>query len=89
MQNPELVDLLQRAMILLMITAAPTVIVSAIVGLLLAVVQAATQLQDQSIAQAMKLGAVLVVLVLTGGWMSGEILRFADRLLDELPRIAR
>ncbi len=88
MHSPELVDLLQRAMILLIVTAAPTVAVSAVVGLVLAVVQAATQLQDQSVAQAMKLGAVLVVLLLTGGWMSGEILRFADRLLDQLPRIA-
>lgn len=89
MQNPELIDMLQRAMVLLMVTAAPAVLVAAIVGLVLAIVQAATQLQDQSIAQAMKLGAVLIVLALTGAWMSGEILRFGDQVLNDLPRIGR
>lgn len=89
MQTHELVDLLQKAMVLLMITSAPAVIVSAIVGLLVAIVQAATQLQDQSISQALKLGAVLLVILVTGGWMSAEIYRFGDRLLAQLPSLVR
>jgi type III secretion protein S len=89
MQNQELAEMLQRAMFVLMITAAPAVVVSAVVGLLVAVVQAATQLQDQSISQALKLGAVLLVLIVSGGWMSTEVWRFADRLIDQLPTLAR
>jgi type III secretion protein S len=88
-QSPELVDMLQRAMVLLTVTAAPAVIVSAVVGLVLAIVQAATQLQDQSIAQALKLGAVLLVLVITGSWMGGEVVRFGDQVLTHLPRLGR
>jgi type III secretion protein S len=89
MGNPQVIELLQQAMVLLMLTAAPAVIASAIVGVVLAVVQAATQLQDQSLAQAAKLGAVLLVLVATGGWVSGELVRFGDRVFTELPRIGR
>jgi type III secretion protein S len=89
MQNPEVIELLQRAMVVLIMTSAPTVVAAAVVGLVLALVQAATQLQDQSVAQALKLGAVLVVLVLSGGWMSAEVLRFADRLLTDLPGLTK
>jgi type III secretion protein S len=89
MQTSELVDVMHKAMMVLLVTAAPAVVVSAIVGLLVAVVQAATQLQDQSISQALKLGAVLLVLLVAGGSMSAEVLRFADRLLTDLPTLVR
>jgi type III secretion protein S len=89
MQTHEMVNLLQTAMALLMLTAAPAVIASAVVGLVIAVVQTATQLQDQSIGQAFKLGAVLLVLLVTGAWMGAEIWRFADQLLTRLPTLVR
>jgi type III secretion protein S len=89
MQTQELVELMQRAMWLLMITAAPAVLVSALVGLVMAIVQTATQLQDQSISQGLKLGAVLLVMLVTGRWMSTEVLRFADQLLNDFPNLVR
>ena len=89
MQTAQIVDVLHRAMVVLMITAAPAVITAAIVGLLVAVVQAATQLQDQSISQALKLGAVVIVLLVGGGSMGAEVLRFGDRLFAELPALAK
>jgi type III secretion protein S len=89
MQTHELIDVMHKAMLVLMLTAAPTVIVSAVVGLVVAVVQAVTQLQDQSIGQALKLGAVMLVLLVTGGWMSSEVFRFADRLFADLPTLTR
>jgi type III secretion protein S len=89
MQTHELVAWTQKALWLLMLTAAPAVIVSAVVGLLIAVVQAATQLQDQSISQSAKLGAVALVLLVTGAWMGAEVFRFADAVLRGLPGMAR
>jgi type III secretion protein S len=89
MQAQELIELLQKSMLLLMMTAAPAVAAAALVGLVIAVVQAATQLQDQSISQAVKLGAVLIVLLVAGNWMASEIWRFADQLLTRLPTLVR
>jgi type III secretion protein S len=89
MQTHELVAWTQKALWLLMLTAAPAVIVSAVVGLLIAVVQAATQVQDQSISQSAKLGAVALVLLVSGAWMGVEVFRFADSVLRDLPGMVR
>ena len=89
MQTAQIVDVLHRAMVVLIVTSAPAVIVAAIVGLLVAVVQAATQLQDQSIGQALKLGAVVIVLLVGGAWMGAEVVRFGDRVLNEIPTLVK
>lgn len=89
MPTHELVAWTQRALWLLVMTAAPAIIVSAVVGLLIAVVQAATQLQDQSLSTSAKLGAVILVLLVAGVWISTEIYRFADDMLRELPGLMR
>jgi type III secretion protein S len=87
MQIADLVALTQKALWLLTMTAAPAVVASALVGLLIAVFQTATQLQDQSIGQAIKLGAVVAVLLITGGWMAQEIYAFAEEVLKRLPEM--
>jgi type III secretion protein S len=89
MQTAQIVDVLHRAMVVLMVTSAPAVIAAAIVGLLVAVVQAATQLQDQSIGQALKLGAVVIVLLVGGVWMGAEVVRFGDQVLNEIPALVK
>ena len=89
MQTADIVAVLHRAMVVLMVTAAPAVIVAAIVGLLVAVFQAATQLQDQSISQALKLGAVVIVLLVAGAWMGAEVVRFGDQVLNEIPALTK
>lgn len=89
MQTADIVDVLHRAMVVLMVTSAPAVIVAAIVGLLVAIFQAATQLQDQSISQALKLGAVTIVLLVGGASMGAEVVRFADRVLNEIPTLVK
>jgi type III secretory pathway component EscS len=89
MQTQEIVLWMQKSMMVLMITSAPIVIVSAVVGVVIAVLQTATQLQDQSISQSVKLGACMLVLILFGGWMCTEVFKFADELLISMPKIVR
>lgn len=89
MQTADIVAVLHSAMVVLMVTAAPAVIVAAIVGLLVAIVQAATQLQDQSFSQALKLGAVTLVLLVGGASMGAEVVRFGDRVLNEIPNLVK
>jgi type III secretion protein S len=89
MQTADIVDVLHRAMVVLMFTAAPTVLVAALVGLMVAVVQAATQLQDQSISQALKLSAVVIVLLVGGASMGARVVAFGDGILTDLPALVR
>jgi type III secretion protein S len=89
MQTIDIVNALHKAMFVVVITAAPAVIAAAIVGLLVAIVQAATQLQDQSIGQALKLSAVTIVLLVGGASMGAEVVRFGDQILNELTALSR
>jgi type III secretion protein S len=74
-------DLTVRALMLVLWLSLPTVLTAAAVGLLVAIVQAATQIQDQSIGQALKLIAVFAVAVITAAWAANATMDFADRAM--------
>jgi type III secretion HrpO family protein len=76
-----LTSLAQEALILSLSVSLPVVAVAAVVGLLVAVLQAATQIQDATISHLPRLLAVAVALVLLGPWMGAQIADFASRLL--------
>ena len=73
-----------RVLMLVLLLSMPAVLVSGIVGLLTAVAQAVTQIQDQGISQALKLIAVLVVLAVTMRWMATQIYHLADQLFTSV-----
>jgi type III secretion protein S len=81
--NPvaEIVQLAQQALLLSLYLSLPAVAVAGIVGLLVGLVQALTQLQDQALLIALKLAAVIGVLALTGSWMGTSMSNFFDQLL--------
>jgi flagellar biosynthetic protein FliQ len=68
----------------LLLTAAlslPIVAVAAIVGAVVAAFQAATQIQDPTIAHLPRLVAVIAALSALGPWMGGQISAFAERMI--------
>jgi type III secretion protein S len=76
-----IIEFTQRGLLLAMWVSLPVVAAAAVVGLLVAVVQATTQLQDQTLSQVVKLVVAAVVLVLTAQWMGSSIFLFVDELL--------
>ena len=78
------IDASYRALMLVVLLSLPAVITAGVVGLLTAIVQAVTQIQDQGIAQAIKLIAVLVVIALSSKWMATQLFHYADHLLTGL-----
>ncbi len=75
----ELLSLSQQALLLSVAVALPAVGVAAVVGLLVSVVQAATQVQDYTLSHLPRLLAVVAVLVATGPWIGSQIAEFALR----------
>lgn len=63
-----------------MLIAAPPMIAAAVVGVLLAIIQAATQIQDQSLPQLVKIIVILVVLIAFGVPLSGPLFEHARML---------
>jgi type III secretion protein S len=74
-----IVVLARQALLLSLILSLPVVITAGIVGLLVGLIQAVTQLQDQALLMALKLSAVIAVLFITGGWMSAELVSIFEK----------
>jgi type III secretion protein S len=74
-----IVVLARQALLLSLILSLPVVITAGIVGLLVGLIQAVTQLQDQALLMALKLSAVIAVLFVTGGWMSSELVSIFEK----------
>jgi flagellar biosynthetic protein FliQ len=84
-------DLLLRAvregLLLVLLVSAPPLLASLAVGLVVGVMQAATQIQDQTLAFVPKLVAVVLVLVALGPLLGAQVLRFSQAVLLAIPSI--
>lgn len=81
LQVRSLVEHAQNALLLSLAVVLPVLAVAAIVGLIVAAFQAASQIQDPTIAHLPRLLAVVVALVILGPWMGSQIGAFAERML--------
>jgi len=70
----------QEALLLAVAVSLPVVAVAALVGLVVAVLQAATQIQDITLAHLPRFLAVAGAMVVLGPWMGGQIANFAARI---------
>lgn len=64
---------------LVLILSMPVVLVAAVVGILISLVQALTQIQDQTVPFLLKLVAACITLAITYHWMGVTLMRYADR----------
>lgn len=78
---------LKQGLVLVLMLSLPVVITIAVVGLAVALLQAVTQVQEQSIGFGIKLIAGVVVIALTSQWMGAEVFNFIDAIFAVIPRI--
>lgn len=76
MSPDSLLDLWRNALILIVEVSAPFLITGLVVGLTVAVIQTATQLQESVLTFVPKLAAALIVIALAGHWMIDRLSRF-------------
>ena len=80
---------LRAAFILVAVISGVPLVVSAISGLIVAVIQAATQVQEQTSSYLVKFSAVSLSLVILSGWIGNEMLNFTRELFRSLVPLAR
>ena len=86
--TPESVMTIGRtALEITVLVAAPVLLVTLVVGLIVSVFQAATQINDPSLSFIPKVLAVLVTLALAGPWMLTVMTDYMRRVLTGLPGI--
>lgn len=84
--NPDMaVELIRGAVIVSLIIGAPTLAASMLVGLVISMLQAVTQIQEQTISFVPKLVAMLAVLVLTLPWILGQLTEYTLQLFENIP----
>ncbi len=82
MNVQQLLEFTQQGLLLALMLALPCVLVAAVVGFLISVFQAVTQMQDQSLSLAVKLIAVFATLLVASGWMGTRLFAFAKLLFS-------
>jgi flagellar biosynthesis protein FliQ len=75
----DLTTLGQQALLLSLAVALPVIGAAALIGLIVSVLQAATQIQDHTLAHLPRLLVVVAVLAATGPWIGSQIAEFAVR----------
>lgn len=71
-----------QALILILLLSGPPIIISTILGLIVAVFQAATQIQEQTLSFTVKLFAVIFTILFLGGWLGTTILQYANSIFQ-------
>ncbi|MEW6178963.1 MAG: flagellar biosynthesis protein FliQ [Chloroflexota bacterium] len=79
--------LAQKAITMALILAGPVMLVSLLVGSLISLVQAATQINEPTLSFVPKVIGIIVVLVVLGSWMLQQILVFTSELFNSLPSL--
>jgi type III secretion protein S len=89
MGSADVIQLTKEALWLVMLLSAPPIFAASIVGLLIAFLQAATQLQEQTLVYSVKFVAIVVTLFVTASILGGTLYHFSDRIFTLFPSMLR
>lgn len=79
----EVIAIASEALFLVIKVAAPVLLVSLIVGLVISIFQTVTSIQEQTLTFVPKIIAVFLALILIGNWMLTQITEFMTRLWSD------
>ena len=86
MFQSQAIQLAYQGLLLILILSAPPILVSMFFGILVAIFQAATQIQEQTLSFTVKLVAVTLTLMFLGGWLGAQITSFAINIFTNFPQ---
>lgn len=89
MSDAFLITLSKQAIIAAVKIAGPILIVAMLVGLLISIFQAVTQIQEQTLTFVPKMIAIIVVLLLLGPWMLRTMVEYTQNLINNMPMILK
>jgi type III secretion protein S len=81
--EPTAINYASQAMYLVLILSMPPIVVASTIGLGLSLVQAITQLQEQTLTFGVKLIAVVITIFLISGWAGAELVRYSLNIFDK------
>lgn len=84
MNEALVLDIFRDAIFVTLLVSSPMLIVALVVGLLIAIFQATTQIQEQTLSFVPKLFLILIVMLLLGPWLLNTMVDFTIRVFESL-----
>ena len=84
MSPDDVMMMARNAIVLVFYLSMPLIIAATVVGLVVAVIQTLIQLQEQTVAFAAKLTAVVLIVSFSIGGMSSHLLGFFEQVMNEI-----
>jgi flagellar biosynthetic protein FliQ len=76
----------QQGLWMLLVVAAPVLLIVLVVGLVVSVFQAATQINEATLSFVPKIIAAVAVLAIAGPWMMTTLVEYLQRVLQSIPQ---
>jgi len=87
MNETYVLTLAQNALLVAAMVAGPVLLVSLIIGSLISLIQAATQINEVTLTFVPKIIGIALVLLLLGAWMLQQLIQFTVNLFQSLPAL--
>lgn len=89
MTSGAILDIARDGIVVFLKVGGPLMVIALAVGLIVSLIQALTQIQEQTLSFAVKLIAVMATLALTAGWVGSELYNYTVMVMDAIPRLGR
>ena len=87
MNSQTVLTLGEQALQMTMLLSAPLLLTALVVGLVVSVFQAATQINEMTLSFIPKLVAMFAVLIVAGPWMLSMLVDYMQRLFSSIPQM--
>lgn len=87
MSEVEVMHIAQQAILITFKLAAPILVVSLVIGVVISLVQAVTSVQEMTLSFVPKLAGIAIVIVVSGGWMMQQLTTYSRELFGMIPRL--
>ncbi len=87
MTSDIILDLFKEAIKLILVTSAPMMIAALVVGLVISIFQATTQIQEQTLAFVPKIIAIFITIIIAGPWILEKITLYTVKVFESMTTI--
>lgn len=89
MSEMAIMTIVKKALLTGIMIAGPILVISLIVGLIISIFQATTQIQEQTLTFVPKLIAIILVLIIGGPWMFNKLIILTNELFSMIANIIK
>lgn len=89
MNEATILALSVKAMLLVLALSMPPILLATITGIIVSLMQALTQIQEQTLSFAVKLIVVTITLLASASWISSEMINYSQEIFKTFPALIK